>query len=138
MTAVSVVINRALRICKIIDIHDATPAVWTANAITALNQLVNRWEANGLALGWSDVTAPDDTLPAPVEAEEPIVYQLALRLNGESAGQMSDDDKGHAKTLLAELRRDRLTEMPLKLASDLPCSERGGWFNIYTDEPYRG
>jgi len=53
--------------------------------------MCNRWEANGLALGWVNVTAPDGTMPSPTEAEEAIAYNLALRLAPEYGVQPRQD-----------------------------------------------
>lgn len=135
MTLVSVIINRSLRLLGVLDVAESPSAVDEQTAISVLNALVTRWEANGLALGWANVSAPDDTLPAPDEAHEALAYNLALKLapeygktsNLQIIGQQASDS-------LAELRRDRLTEMPLVQTSDLPRGRYGLW-NITTDEP---
>lgn len=134
MALVSSIVNRALRLLNVIDANASTPARDSQTAIEALNGMLTRWEANGLALGWSNVSAVDDTLPLPDEALEAVTFNLAVRLAAEyplpeAIAGISD----LAKHLLSELRRDRLTEMPLKLASDLPRAESGGYFDIRTD-----
>ena len=131
MALVSEIINRSLRLIGAIDALAATDAVDSQTAIVALNALCNRWEANGLAMGWVDVSDPDDTFPAPVEAEEAITYQLALRLAAEYGVAPRGDVAAFAMESLAALRRDRLAAAPLTLASDLP---RPLHWNIYTDE----
>jgi hypothetical protein len=134
MALVSTVVNRALRLLKAIDAASATPALDHQTAVVALNAMVARWEANGLAMGWAPVSAPDGTLPAPEEAEEALAYNLAVALGPEYPEPSSwGEIKERARISLAELRRDRLTEMPLRQCSDLPPS-RGAW-NITTDEP---
>jgi len=129
---VSQIVNRALRLLRVLDVASAPSAVESQTMIEALNAMAYRWEANGLALGWVDVSAPDDTLPAPAEAHEALAYQLALRTGGEFGTSLSPRDEALAEQFLADLRRDRLVEMPLELDCDLPS--RGHW-NIYTDEP---
>lgn len=134
MALVSQIVNRALRLLEVIDANQATPARDSQTAMEALNGMVTRWEANGLALGWSNVSAVDATLPLPEEALEAVTFNLAVRLAPEyplPAALPGIVDL--AKHLLSELRRDRLTEMPLRQNSDLPASERGGRYNIYTD-----
>ena len=93
--------------------------------------MLTRWEANGLALGWANVDAVDDTMPSPAEAEEAIVYNLACKLAPEyaiPAAMPAIADM--ARTALMELRRDRITEMPLTLDCSLP---RMQYFDIYND-----
>ncbi len=108
------------------------------NAMIALNAMCTRWEANGLALGWVNVTAVDGTMPSPDEAEESIAYNLAVRLGVEyPVPDNWDEIKAQAQTGLMELRRDRMVEMPLILKNDLPIAQNGGRWNIYTDEPVR-
>jgi hypothetical protein len=131
---VSEVVNRALRILGVQDAAASTEAIDSQTAIVALNALCGRWEANGLAMGWSAVSAPDDTLPAPDEAAEAITWNLAVRLAPEyGKGQRARELMPDAERFLAELRRDRLVEMPLVQCSDLPRTH--GHWNIYTDEP---
>lgn len=136
---VSTIINRALRLLEVVDVGDPTQAADSTTAILALNQMCRRWEANGLAMGWADVAAVDDDLPAPPEAELAITFNLAVQLAAEYP--LSDNFQlvaTQAKDFLNELRRDRLTEMPLQLRSDLPAAYAWGRWNIYTDEPYYG
>jgi len=100
-------------------------------AIMALNSMVQRWEANGTALGWWPVTAVTDTLPAPPEAVEAIVYNLAVKLRSEYGASLDPDTVQFAREGIAALERDRLTEMPLRLKARLPGAGR---YDIYRDE----
>lgn len=136
MALVSSVLNRALRLLKAIDASSATPALDSQTAIVALNAMCVRWEANGLALGWSPVTNVDGVLPAPEEAEEALAYNLAVALAPEYPS-VADFDRveRRARDSLAELRRDRLTEMPLRLVNDLSAATTCGEWNIYLDAP---
>lgn len=132
---VSEVVNRALRLLGVQDANASTDAIESQTAIVALNAMCGRWEANGLAMGWASVSAPDDTLPAPDEASEAIVWNLALRLAPEYGKlQRARELMPDADRFLADLRRDRLTSAPVSLCSDLPRGLSGHW-NIYTDEP---
>lgn len=132
MALVSAVINRSLRLLNVIDPQEQTPALDSQTAITALNAMCRRWEANGMAISWSPVSAVDDTMPTPDEAEECIVYNLAVRLAPEYVPPASFAlIEQRARESLAELRRDRAVEMPLVMANDLP--RNGQFFDIYTD-----
>jgi hypothetical protein len=132
---VSAAINRALRLLGVLDVAESPAAEDSQTAIQALNSMVQRWEANGLAVGWANVSAPDDTLPVPDEAQEAVIYNLAVRIAPEY-GMPSQMQyiASEAARMLSELRRDRLVEMPLVQCSDLPKGLFGQW-NITTDEP---
>lgn len=134
MAKVLAVITRSLRLLKAIDAASAAPAIDVQTGLEALNAMLTRWEANGLALGWANATLTDADMPTPDEAEEAIAYNLAVTLGPEYPEPSSwGEIKERARQGLAELRRDRLTEMPLRLASDLPPT-CGRW-NIFTDSP---
>ena len=133
MSLVSAILNRAHRVLAINDAANALEALDAQTAIEALNAMCTRWEANGMAIGWANVSAVGDTMPSVDEAEDAIVYNLAMRIATEYGVTPSREVAMQAAQGLTELRRDRLTEMPIKLTSDLPSSR--GYWNIYTDEP---
>lgn len=131
MAKVLDIVSRALRILRKTDVNDVPPPEDVATAIVALNAMMQRWEADGLALGWSRVSTPDETLPAPPEAEEAIADNLALRLRAEYGAALEPDVVRRAEDGLAALLRDRLTAAPLRLRARSP---RAGHYNVYTDE----
>lgn len=113
MTQVQEIVRDALGHLRVLDGAGTISAIDMRDALRALNLLVRRWEANGLALGWSDVSEPTDTLPAPAEAEEALGYNLAVRLRARYGVPIEPDVVGMAQGGLAALRRDRIVEMPL-------------------------
>jgi hypothetical protein len=133
MSKVSAVVRDAMLLLKAVDAQSAIPPQDCEDAIRQLNLLGTRWEANGLAIGWANVAAPDDDMPSVDEAELALIYNLAVNL----IGYARPSDFGlvieQAKKFLADLQRDRLVEMPIKLVNDLPISETGGHWNIYVD-----
>lgn len=131
MSTVQDIVSRALRILRVTDVNAAPKAADMKTGIVALNSLMRRWEANGLALGWSDVANPAEDLPAPPEAEEAITFNLAMRLRTEYGTALEPDVVRYADESLAALRRDRLASSPLRLRARTP---RSGTYNIYTDE----
>jgi hypothetical protein len=135
MTLVSNIVRSSLLLLDAIDAAGAVPAQDFQDAVLSLNRLCTRWEANGLALGWSNVAAPDDVMPSPDEAELAIIYNLAVLLPGYARPADFGLVINQAKTYLAELQRDRIVEMPLRSRSDLPTPEQGGVWNMYTDRP---
>lgn len=130
MASVADIVGRALRLLRVVDANEAVEASDFATAVLALNQMVRRWEADGIALGWLDVANPADTLPAPPETEEALAYNLAVRLRPEYGASLDGDVVGIAKYSLSCLLRDRLVSMPLVGRSLL---DRSTWYDIYTD-----
>ncbi|MBA2403174.1 MAG: hypothetical protein H0V66_00260 [Bdellovibrionales bacterium] len=133
-TTVYDIVSRALRILGVVDPGEPLDAGDAATAIAALNAMMRRWEANGIALGWSDVVQGSDELPAPPEAEEAMTFNLAVRLRSEYRVAIEPDVIQMATDGLALLRRDVYITSPLMLNIRMPGS--AGRWNIYADEPY--
>jgi hypothetical protein len=100
-------------------------------ALIALNAMLQRWEADGTAIGWSAATDIAEALPTPPEADEGIAANLAIRLQPEYDAKLAPAVVEMAKSGYDALLRDRLVEMPLTLRSRSP---RAGYYNVYTDE----
>lgn len=131
MTTVAQIVARSLRLLRVVDSNEAPEAEDFETARIALNGMMQRWEANGLALGWQPVQTPAEEFPAPPEAEQAIAYNLALMLRPEYGANLEPDVVQTANDGLSELRRDMLVANPLVLRQRLP---RCGLYNIYTDE----
>lgn len=134
MTTAATIVSRALRLLRVVDSNEAPEAEDFETARQALNGMLRRWEANGLALGWQDVDNPADELSIPAEAEQAVAFNLALMLRAEYGVSLDADVVEFAQEGLAELRRDVLVANPLVLRQRLP---RCGRYNIYTDS-YNG
>lgn len=129
MAQVQDIVRDALGHLRVIDANAPVKPIDMRDAIRALNLMVRRWEADGLALGWSDVAEPTDALPLPPEAEEAVGYNLALRLRVRYGVQIDPDLVALADAGLLALQRDRIVEMPLVLDPVF----RGRRYNTYTD-----
>jgi len=134
MTTAATIVSRALRLLRVVDSNEAPEAEDFETARQALNGMLRRWEANGLALGWQDVDNPADELSIPAEAEQAVAFNLAMMLRAEYGVSLDADVIEFAQEGLAELRRDVLVANPLVLRQRLP---RCGRYNIYTDS-YNG
>ena len=110
-----------------VDAGEPLDANDSATAIAALNAMMRRWEANGIALGWSDVTLPADNLPAPPEADEAITYNLAVRLRPEYRVSIEPDVIQMATDGLALLRRD------IRIHSPIDWERGGNYYDIRSD-----
>lgn len=120
-------IARALRLLRVVDARQALSASDLSTGIVALNAMMQRWEADTLALGWSPVSSPDDALPVPQEAEEAVAYNLAVRLRPEYGATLEPDVVQMARDGLDALLRDQIRSTPLERA------RLGIHYNIRTD-----
>ena len=123
MAQVQTIVNRALRLLGMLDANESPEAVDTQTAIEALNALMVRWEADGVALGWSAVSSGSETLPAPPEAEMPIAYNLAVVLRPEYGVQIAPDVIAMARDGLGRLLADVHSVDYSRLTLDLPEGE---------------
>lgn len=128
MPEVNRIVSRALRLLRVIDPNESPEAEQMEGAIEALNGMMRRWEANGLSLGWSDVSGPSDDVPAPDEALDAIVFNLATKLRPEYGVALESDVYINADQGLAALRRD------VKVASPLAWDRCGSRYNTRTDQ----
>ncbi len=128
-------ISRSLRLLQVINANETPKAKDYETGIETLNSMVSRWEANGIPLGWSPVSAPDDTVPAPDSAHDAIAYHLALRLRPEYGASVDPDVFQTAQSLMADVLRDVYTSQDNSQATNAPT---GGRWNIYTDSPGTG
>ena len=128
MPEVNKIVSRALRLLRVIDPNESPEAEQMAGAIEALNGMMRRWEANGLSLGWSDVSVPSDEVPAPDEAIDAIVFNLATKLRPEYGAALEQDVYINADQGLSALRRD------IKVANPMSWDRRGTEYNIRTDQ----
>lgn len=124
-------IRRALRLLGPVEPALIVGDPQLSSAIQALNQMMDRIEANGTAMGWSRVSSPGDPIPLPIEAREAIAAQLAVTIGPEYGVNPSVVLLEMARAGMSALARDRLVEMPLTLKSRLP---RTGRYNIYIDD----
>ena len=120
MTKVADIVRDALGHLREIDANEAVEAEDARDAVRALNLMMRRWEANGLALGWKDVAGVDDDLPAPAEAEEAIGYNLALKLRARYGSTLDQDVVALANDGLAMLRADVAARDAARVSYDLP------------------
>lgn len=84
-------IERALRKIRVLDMYGTSDAQQIEQGIDALNGMVQTWEANGIAIGWVPVSSANGDLPGPLEAVEPIIDNLAVRLRPEYGASLDAD-----------------------------------------------
>lgn len=83
MTDVVTIVRAALLRVGVIDSSGSVEAGIMEDAIASLNRMMRRWEADGIAVGWSDVGNPGDAFPAPPEVEQAVIDCLAVSIGGD-------------------------------------------------------
>lgn len=106
MTTVAKLVARSLRALKVIDPKQPVKDVDMQTCIESLNAMMARWEPNGRAVGWSPVANPSDEVPIPPEAEDAVVYNLAVRVAPDYVDNAPPNVLGLAQETLRELIRD--------------------------------
>ena len=139
MTKAAELITDAFLLIRSNDPGEALEEYDFAQGARVLNRMLRRWEANGLALGWQDVSNPNDVLALPPEAEEPVTYNLAVKLRAIYGATLEQDVISLARNGYAQLLRDVLVANPIVQITNQPCPSGGiagvRW-NIYSDSPY--
>jgi hypothetical protein len=132
MATVLQFVARSLRLLRVIDPNEPVQPDDFEGALVALNAMMARFEADGLAMGWMPIAAASDELPVPPECEEWLCAGLALRVAPEYGKAPDAITVKMYESGLAKTQRDVLTAAPLQLRSSLPvkCAR----WNIYTDQ----
>lgn len=122
-------ITRSLRLLRVVDANEAPEAKDAETALEALNQLMVRWEADGVALGWSELEDVSQEMTVPFESIRAITYNLAAELRLEYGVALDGKLEQVANQSYKVLLRDVLAANPLSLSVRM----RGGMWDIYTD-----
>lgn len=121
MATVGAIIARSLRLIGCLDPDEPLEASDAQTGIEAMNAMVRRWEANGQALGWSDVANPSETMPSAAEYDACIAFNLAIEISPEYPGAIpSAVVAGRAIELLDILRRDVEVATPIEPILSVP------------------
>lgn len=120
MATVGKTIARALRLIGVLDPGEPLEASDVETCIEALNAMCTRWEANGQAFGWSDVSNPSQELPSAPEYDALLAFNLAIEVAPEYDASVSIQVAQRALDLLAELRRDNEVATPIEAILDVP------------------
>lgn len=133
MASVGSTVARALRLITVIDAQEDVNDKDFQTAVEALNALMVRIEADGLALGWYPVANPSDELPVPPEAEQAVAYMLAVVIAPEYGKEAPPTVAGLADASLRALQRDRAVAEPITQTAVVPTTY-SGYYNIYSDD----
>lgn len=127
MTTVAKLVTRALRMIQVVDPMQSVKPQDMAGGIETLNAMMARWEADGLALGWSPVSNPSQDVPLPPEAETAVAANLAIELSPEYGTEPAPLLVRMATNEHADLLRDQMVATPIRPILDVPtpASETG-------------
>lgn len=122
------VVRDALTHLKIVAASEDPAPEDMAAGLRALNLMMARWEADGLALGWTGATNPADELTIPAEVEEVVGHHLALRLRARYGLPVDMDVVALAEAGMAALKADVLSREYARVSYDMLPRTRGGDF----------
>jgi hypothetical protein len=131
-------IARSLRLIQVIDPNQSVRASDMETGIDALNGLMRRFEANGLAMGWQAVSNPSDELPMPEEAQDAIAYALAVRLSSEYGVTPMPAVVQTADGLMNDLRRDQMVATPIQPILGVPTPDNWNGATLNGESWYAG
>lgn len=113
-------VARSLRLIQVIDPLQAVKDQDMETAIDALNQMMARIEADGIAMGWSPVVSPSDDLPLPYESIQAITANLAIVLSGEYGVTALPNVQAMALKGMEDLYRDVAVATPIQPILAIP------------------
>lgn len=137
MTQTIDIIRDALEHLRVADSNPALDANDTATALRSLNAMMRAWEADGISLGWSDVTDATAAMPTPPEADEAIGANLAIRLAAKygvqpSASVVAIASNGvsmlHALIASNDYARCQYDDLPMGSAQPTAGGWRAGFY----------
>lgn len=79
-TTTTTVQSLLLRALRLAGLPYKSTSYYLSDALLTLNQMLARWEADGLSIGWMPVTSVSDTLVMPEDAKEAVAYNLAVKI----------------------------------------------------------
>lgn len=109
----------------------------TATGIRYLNRMMTALDADGIALGFTVITAPNQTVTIADGAIEGVIANLALKLAKQFNKPITADLAQRARDGLVTLRKLGVSIAPTSLPSELPIGSgnEGDW---ETDHFYPG
>lgn len=136
MALVSSIVASALRKIRVVDAHSVPSDQEMVDSIDAMNRMVMRWEADGTALGYRPVSRGDDVLPVPIEAENAVIYNLAIAMGDEFGVAVTPSVAKLAGDYKNDLLRDVMVSTPMRArdsGSPMPDAGWGGSYDVRTD-----
>jgi len=106
-----------------------------ADALTALNVMMGAWKAQGIDLGYTDVSTTADTVTVPPGAIRAIIANLALEVAPDYAGKVQPSLTQQALEGLKAARLLAVRHIPTQYPDNLPQGT-GGDGDLYDENFY--
>ena len=110
------IINRALRLCKVIDAYSAPTAEDSADALDTLNAMLAEWHEADIGLPDYELAGLTAELATDAADREAIAYQLALRIAPEYGEDLTPAVYASAHEAMSRLRLRYFQPMPAEAA----------------------
>ena len=133
MATVDRMLKRALRLIRVIDAGDSTTSFDSSTAIDVLNEMMARWEEDGVSVGWVDVDEVSDTVAAPDSALRAIQYNWAVELAPEYDAEIPQSVGRGAAEGYADLQRDSIKSSIAPTDMSHVPNATGGGYDINSD-----
>jgi hypothetical protein len=104
MATAITIINRALRLCKVLDAAEAAEAEDARDALETLNAMLAEWHQAEIGLPDYSFAELTTELASDAADREAIAYQLALRLSTEYGVDLSPQAAAMAEQAMGRLR----------------------------------
>jgi hypothetical protein len=131
MATAQTIINRALRLCRVIDAEAAMSANDADDALETLNAMLAEWHAAGIGLPDYAFTSLTTELATDAGDREAIAYQLAMRVAPEYGATLTPEIVALANATMDRLRL-RYFQPGCVDFSELPSKTEG--FDIVTGD----
>src|SRR5690349_10371994 len=110
-------IERAMRLCGVLDIEESPTSRQAEIGLKVLNQMLIRWEADNVPLGFTAQTSLSAAIPVPDEALSAVDYGLAVELAPEFGASAPDEIKSRAANYFMSVQRDAFIVTPNDLSN---------------------
>jgi hypothetical protein len=130
MATAITIINRALRLCKVLDAVEAAEAEDADNALETLNALLAEWHEADIGVPDYSFATLQTAVASDVADREAMAYQLAERIAPEYDVELSPLTMKASAEAMNRLRL-RYLQPGTVSSAELPGS--GGYYNITTD-----
>lgn len=118
MATAQTIINRALRLCRVLDSNIAATANECQDALEVLNAMLAEWHEAGVGLPDYSMASLSTALGSDSADSDAVAYQLAIRLAPEYGKELTPLTLGMAESSMARLRLryfqpgDAVVELP--------------------------
>jgi hypothetical protein len=132
MTTANTIIRDALREIFVAEDEQPLEAVQMSGAIRYMNRMMATLNSNGIALGYTVITGPSDTVTVADGALDGIVTNLAIRLAPTYGYQVPQELAIAATDGMAAMRKIAVTVTPTSFPCTLPIGSGNEWSNSST------